>query len=30
MTSMTYDALGRETSVTYPDKFKVNDLYDGS
>lgn len=30
VTSTTYDALGRETSVTYPDSTTVTDTYDAS
>jgi RHS repeat-associated protein len=30
VTSMTYDALGRETSLTYPDGSIVNESYDAS
>jgi RHS repeat-associated protein len=30
ITSMTYDALGRETTLTYPDQFKIRNVYDAS
>ena len=30
VTSMTYDALGRVTSLIYPDTATVNNIYDGS
>lgn len=29
-TSMTYDALDRQTSGTYPDGIRIDDIYDGS
>lgn len=30
VSSMAYDALGRETSLTYPDGIRIDELYDGS